>query len=127
MTKEELAQRLNGREYRNEVTPLDIKQAQESGLVIVFGASDDLMEFEGAISEEFGTEARFNKDGTLLEYCSDECIHYQNAWKKSNKIDAEYINGVWSYATSIPHAKFQIFDEKELYCNGIVFSMDDLK
>lgn len=127
MTKEELAKRLNGKQYRNEMTPLDIKEANDSRLVAVFGASDDLMEFEGAISEEFGTEARFDKEGKLLEYCSEECIHYENAWKKSNKIDAEYNNGVWNYTTSIPHAKFQIFDEKELYCNGIVFSMDDLK
>lgn len=109
MTKEELAQRLNGREYRNEITPLDIKEAKDSGLVIVYGASDDLMEFEGAISEEFGTEAYFDKEGNLIEYCSDECVHYQNARKKANKIDAKYKDGIWNYITNIPHAKFQIF------------------
>jgi len=127
MTKEELAQRLNGREYRNEVTPLDIKQAKDSGLVIVYGASDDLMEFEGAISEEFGTEAYFDKEGNLIESCDDECIHYRNARKMANKIDATYNNGVWNYTTNIPHAKFQVFEEKKLCCNGIVFDMNDLK
>lgn len=127
MIKEELSQRLNGREYRNDITPLDIKEAKDARLVIVYGASDDLMEFEGAISEEFGTEAYFNKNGDLIEYCSDEYVHYHNVRKMANKIDAKYNNGVWNYNTNIPNSKFQIFDEKELYCNRIIFDMHDLK
>lgn len=127
MTKEELAKRINGREYRNEVTPLDVKQARESGLVIVYGASDDLMEFEGAISEEFGTEAFFDNEGNQLGRCDDECIHSKRAFEKANKVKANYNkDGVWNYVTDIPHAIFQVFEEKNLYCNGIVFDIKDL-
>ena len=54
MTKEELAALINGREYRDEVTPEIIQNAKENNLVIVFGASDDLMELRGAIDDEIG-------------------------------------------------------------------------
>ena len=54
MTKEELAARLTGREYRDEITAAEEAEARAAGLVVVFGASDDLMEFEGAIRDEIG-------------------------------------------------------------------------
>ena len=41
-------------EYRYELTKEQEKEAKELGLVVVFGASDDLMEFRGALDEEFG-------------------------------------------------------------------------
>lgn len=54
MKKEELAAMLNGREYRNEITREEAAEAKAAGLVVVYGASDDLMEFEGAIRDELG-------------------------------------------------------------------------
>ena len=49
ITAKELADKLNGRAYGDSFD--DVKQeAKESGLVIVYGASDDLMEFDGARS-----------------------------------------------------------------------------
>ena len=32
----------------------------------------------------------------------------------------------WSYETDIPHATFNICEDGELYCEGIVFSIDHL-
>ena len=53
ITAKELAEKLNGRAYGDSFD--DVKQeAKESGLVIVYGASDDLMEFDGAIYDEGG-------------------------------------------------------------------------
>ena len=127
ITKEQMAERLNGREYRNELTGLDTDQAKENNLVIVYGASDDLMEFEGAISEEFGTEAYFDKEGNQLERCDDDCMHSQRAFEKANKIEADYTNEGWRYKTEIPHATFDIMEDGELYCRGIVFSLNDAK
>ena len=43
----EFANRLNGREYGQELTPAEAQRAKEAGIVVVFGASDDLMEFRG--------------------------------------------------------------------------------
>ena len=45
---------LNGRSYRNEITSSEEKLAKENNLVVVYGASDDLVELAGAMSEEFG-------------------------------------------------------------------------
>lgn len=46
ITAKELADKLNGRAYGDSFD--DVKQeAKESGLVIVYGASDDLMELMG--------------------------------------------------------------------------------
>ena len=32
----------------------------------------------------------------------------------------------WSYKTDIPHETFNIYEDGELFCIGIVFSIDDL-
>jgi hypothetical protein len=54
MTPKDIAEKLNGIAYR-EPFPADvIKAAKAGGIVIVCGASDDLMEFEGAINDEVG-------------------------------------------------------------------------
>ncbi len=127
ITKEQLAEILNGAEYRNEMSNEEIDMAKENGLVVVYGASDDLMEFEGAISDEFGTEAFFDKEGNQLERCDDDCPHSLRAFEKANKIEADYTSGGWVYTTEIPHAKFHIFEDNEVYCNAIIFSINDLK
>lgn len=56
MTLKEFAERLNGTEYNGYpiFSKEDIGIAKENGFVIVTGASDDLMEFEGAIEDEAG-------------------------------------------------------------------------
>lgn len=54
MDKKELARLIDGREYGYEPFH-DVRQtAKEAGLVIVSGASDDLMEFDGGIYDEGG-------------------------------------------------------------------------
>ena len=35
-------------------------------------------------------------------------------------------NVSWSYLTDIPHKTFDIMEDGEIYCRGIVFSLDDL-
>ena len=63
ITAKELAEKLNGRAYGDSFD--DVKQeAKESGLVIVYGASDDLMEFDGAIYDEV---ASMEEEYTLTE------------------------------------------------------------
>lgn len=50
MTLKEFANTLNGRDYgRSMFSKEEIKIAKENGFVIVTGASDDLMEFQGVI------------------------------------------------------------------------------
>lgn len=42
------AEKLDGRKYGNELTRDEEKKLKDLGLVVVFGASDDLCEFRGA-------------------------------------------------------------------------------
>ena len=39
MTKEELAAKLNGREYGQEITDAESTEAGKAGLLVIFGAS----------------------------------------------------------------------------------------
>lgn len=127
ITKEEFASKLDGCDYRDEMSKEEIKEAKENGLVVVFGASDDLIEFEGCISEEEGCWC-----GALFKINSKKLtIKETENRKDKNVIEAVWcdteLNTSWSYNTSIPHAKFNVMEDDDLYCIGIVFSIYDLK
>ena len=132
MTKEQFAKLLDGREYHAEITKEECIIVRDSGLVVVFGYSDDNTEFRGAIDEEVGSW-----DGTtiyldakgIFEECDCDCIHYKRAKYDSKTIRAIWCppsGGSWAYATDIPHETFKIYEDGELYCEGIVFAMEDL-
>jgi len=137
MNAKELAQELNGRDRARqaEISEKEQQLAKEKNLVVVFGASDDLMEFRGAIEDEFdcynGGTAYINKKGLLENECDDEdCPYFAKKQKQASQIEAvwdEDSDFVWSYRTDIPHETFEIFEEGENYCKGIVFSLDDIK
>jgi len=136
MTKEELAQKLNGREYRSEITREEAKEAKSNNLVVVFGASDDLIEFRGAIDDETdayeGVTVSIDKNGLLENQCDNEdCPYFADRIAKAAKIEAVWCppdeDLSWAYKTEIPHATFDVMEDGELYCRGIVFSLDDLK
>ena len=139
MTKEELAAQLDGREYRGEITREEAATAKSAGLVVVFGASDDLMEFRGAIYDEFGcydggtalVDANGLLDRSQIDDDDDEAIADFVARKKAaHSIEAVWSaagnDAAWTYKTDIPHATFSILDESDTYCIGIVFSTADL-
>ena len=133
MTKEEFAARINGREYGRELTSLEAKQAKELGLVIVYGASDDLMEFEGAICDDVdcyrGGTAYLDKYGLWESKCEDDdCPYAEKERDKCKTIRAVRCKDdiAWTYETDIPHATFDIIEDDIIYCRGIVFHMDEL-
>lgn len=136
MTKEEMAALLNGRQYRNEITKDECELAKQNNLVVVFGASDDLVEFRGAIYDEEGCydggEIYINGGGILpyhetnceCEYCGYEAqLEYAKLLKV---IWCEEDGYSWTYEFDLPYATFDIMDDGEKYCRGIVFSMDDI-
>lgn len=146
MTAKELANKLNGHEYRNEFPIKLIKEVKDSGLVIVYGYSDDLMEIEGAIEGEGdcygGREFKIDAEGLIPSKDDMEDEEDDDAleiWvmrrKNSKKIKAVWCAGKnkegWSYETTIPHEKFKILETehevRDVQCIGIVFSIEDLK
>lgn len=133
-----LAETLNGREYGSEILDAEEKQAKDAGLVVVFGYSDDNCEFRGAIHEEIpcwdGEEIFFNKDGSNFTDSTGETpLTYM---KNKSEPEANLIEAIWSpkepecswaYKTTIPHSTFDIMEDGDLYCRGIVFHINDLK
>lgn len=137
MTKEELAAQLNGLEYPIRIPGALIIAAQSSGLVILCGASDDLMEFYGARREEIGCydggTAFVDADGVLSDRdCLDgdeEIAEYVQRQKSAKPIEALWCKEdgySWTYKTEIPHATFEVVEDEEPYCRGIVFALADL-
>ena len=140
ITKEQLAETLNGNEIGNEITKEQEQQAKEAGLVVVFGYSDDNMEMRGAFYEEFGCynggEIKFTKDGKEIDEDDMEVLEKYNAVPKLNTIEAVWDEGYdtgegdercsFQYKTEIPHSTFRIMEGGDLYCVGIVFNIADL-
>jgi hypothetical protein len=132
MTKEELAARLNGREYGSETTNEDIVDAMDSGLVIIHGASDDLVEINGAISEEIGASSEGSefwlfRSGIPVSECGDDdCPYFKRERDKAEMFFVEYTTTGWHFTTSVPHAGFTIFEGGEVYGTGIVIDVRDL-
>lgn len=132
MTKEELAQQLNGREYGNEITKELKRAAQENGLVVVFGYSDDCIEFRGAMEDEAGcyngTTIYFTKNCHIIENDHYDVLEQYGFDKQLYEIEAIWNKDgySWVYETVIPHTVFDILEDGEKYCRGIVFSKYDL-
>lgn len=137
MTKEELAAQLDGNEYGSEIPTATWRGAKAAGLVIVYGASDDLMEMEGAISDEGGCydggTFKIDARGILPDWAdvkddedtaADYLVRKGNAKEITANWDTDGYS--WTYTTDIPHATFDILEDGEKYCRGIVFSVKDL-
>jgi hypothetical protein len=125
MTKEELAAKIDGSIY---TTDWDINEnpqlAKDNGLVIVYGHSDDLVEFIGTIDEEIGAYR-----GKTI-YLNGKGICKKK--KANHHITADYTS-YWNILGTMPHAKFQVVEDedsagpREVQCKGIVFHINDLK
>lgn len=139
MNIKEFAAKLNGCQYGEEDKDGAFELAKEHGFVIVFGASDDLMEFRGAIRDESGGYegwvALIDKDGVLpdfegLEADEAEAEKYFNRKRSSKTIEALWCSDyeyAWKYETDIPHEKFNVLGDGDYYCEGIVFHVSELE
>lgn len=98
-------------QYRNELSLMTAAIAKGNGLVVVFGASDDLCEIRGAEDDEIdcfgGGEATIAGTKIKINWCKDGYS--------------------WTYDTDIPHECFDVYEDGEKYCRGIVFSISDVK
>lgn len=140
MIKEYLAALLGGIQYpaHRTITKEQIEEAKASGLVIVFGASDDLMEFEGGIRDEFGcygggtawVDSKGLLDRDQIDDGDDEAIaDFVERRKTASSFKAIWDKDgfSWIYETDIPHATFEVWEGEDGYCRGIVFALADLK
>lgn len=115
MTPKEFVEKyLQNCEYRFELSKEAETVAKENRLVVVYGVSDDLCEFQGAIDEEFDCY-----DGGTITPCDYPSISIETVWNDDNGYS-------WSYKTDIPHEEFDILEDNDKYCRGIVFCLDDV-
>lgn len=125
MDIKEFAKSLNGKQYKYpQFTKEELQIAKDNGFVIVYGASDDLMEFDGAIYAEAGCydggKVYFDKTGAVLddEFENSKCI--EAFWADEEN------EAAWSYETDIPHETFMIYEDEYPYCKAIVFSIENV-
>jgi hypothetical protein len=138
MTKEQLAARLDGREYRAEITIEECKAAAEHNLVVIFGASDDLVEFRGAVEDEigayYGVDFILDAEGLVPaerndDWSDEEMVEYfrrKPAARLAAALWCAEDGYSWTFRTEIPHATFNILEDGDLFCRGIVVDLRDL-
>lgn len=140
MTPAEFAATLTNSTYRAPLTHEQCVLAKKHGLVIVYGQSDDLMEFDGAFRDEFGAyegaTVRVDRAGPIPHFDDvdrDDKDALRDYFKRENngkEIEALWCaeeGYSWTYKTDIPHATFEITEDGEPYCRGIVFALADLE
>ena len=137
MDIKEVAEKLNGQNIDKGFSPGNI-DLKELGFVIAYGQSDDLLELEGSIRDEYGayngTTIKLNSNGVLENQCEDEDCPYFLKEERDAKLfikaewDSKEEDAIWLITTNIPHETFNIInDDNELWCKGIVFDIKSLK
>lgn len=137
MDMQAAAARIHGCEYGQEGDPQFWAELKAAGLVAVYGASDDLTEFRGAIYDEAGagehTQHRLTQRGFLQSDCpeGDDCPYFKQAMQLvPANITARWcppgFAGSWLIETTLPHATFDVMEDGELYCRGVVLRLADL-
>ena len=115
---------LNNRNERN-VVPAALEAVK--GLVVVYAASDDLVEIEGAMTQEIGAfngvKLTASKTQGFFETAADESdIEFR--WCDDNSGDSVC---PWSVICNLPHRKFDILDDEGYVSSvGIVLHIDDI-
>ena len=121
LTKEKLAEILHGRNYLEETTrPIEII-AKENNLVICFGGRLDIIKFKGSVEELFEINEDIYFDKKLANF------GFENEYPNHIKITCYENDCFWNYKANFPVATFDIFEGRDLYCKGLVFSLEDLK
>ena len=103
MTAKLFASQLDGREYPFELSRDEERIAQDNRLLVVYGASDDLCELEGFTREESGAPGLV---------CVIEALWCEEDGGPS-----------WTYRTTAPHETFNIMEEGDVYCIGLVIQL----
>lgn len=121
---ERWATELNNRNERN-VVPAALEAVK--GLVVVYAASDDLVEIEGAMTQEIGA---FN--GVKLTASKAQGFYETTAGEPDIEFrwcDDSSADSVcpWSVICNLPHRKFDILDDEGYVASvGVVLHIDDI-
>jgi hypothetical protein len=100
------------------------QKLKDSGIVIVYGYSDDLMEFDGAYREEAGV---FDGGTVVMSEMDDKFNDTEIVARWCEVRGYDFV-----FETTIPHETFDVLGEAstygpdEKYCRGIIFYIKDI-
>jgi hypothetical protein len=139
MTKDTLAALVHGRRHDHGLSIALTEGAKEAGLVIVMGGGEDYIELHGALEQEWGVygaaEILLTREGIFDTHeCGEPCRYFTAALKHAQRC-GQTLRVVWNattfptwhFQTTIPHATFDILEEGQVFCRGIVFHLDDIE
>lgn len=136
--KQIFARMLTGRQYGKEITKEECQLLKENDLIVAFGYSDEGLRLRGLIDGAYsawqGTNEHFGinqnkrlvhlsdiETVTLLEEFGVKTFSIQAIWQPTT-LDAS-----WLITTDdVPFATFDIFEDDELFCRGIVIEKADI-
>ena len=133
MLLKEFATMLNGKECRYPIfTEQELQIAKDNGFVIVTGSSDDLVELNGAISDE-GECFEGGKiyvhaipDGKITQKSdSQDVFCFEAKWCQEKDERGNIIP--WSYIVEREHEDFMLYIDGKPYCRGFVFKLDQIE
>jgi hypothetical protein len=139
--KEEFATLLDGREYGNEISIDEEFIARDNELLVCFCSSDDLLIFKGIFNDETGSTAYIRIDVKtggikLAEEDETETLEeireftgFRLNCQRIKMVRQWYIDGTEGFCikTTLPHSTFDIMEDGELYCRGIVIKKADVE
>ena len=115
MITKKIAEKIGVVEYSWEPSGDLCREAAQNKYVIVFGASDDLCELRGWITAEFGC---YNGGEIHSDALSAAGVQLKAIWSDKAK------DWSWRYSVNKPFSTFWMLDDREKYCEGIVFSLE---
>lgn len=135
--RDQFAASLSGREYPFDLTEDEQALAKATGLLVIFGASDDLMQLRGVARDEAcrydGGVVLIDAKGSLPERDDIEddadvkdFFAREPLAKRVHALWCQETGYSWTYATEVPHATFEIEEDGAPYCRGIVIDVADL-
>ena len=129
------ANRISGQEYPLKDKNLDLEYAKANNLVIAFGASDDLLEFRGAIYDELSAyegafvyivngkavdDSQLDEDLEVLKkynLLTEKPVTTVESFWCPEGLDASWLIKVEGFES----ASFDVMKDERLYCRGAVF------
>jgi hypothetical protein len=136
-TLDDLVQLIGDLEDGDNTPETALNLAHQIGAAIIYGYSDDCILVEGTVADQAGAYGGgtfyvdsqgflpLNSDLTLGEEVTtlNECRKLVRRFGKSVKVEVimEQDGYYWQYKTDWPHKTFEIKEDGEPWCKGIVF------
>lgn len=123
VTYTQLAQLIDCHNHEDKMTKYVVKTARDNNLIIMMAVGDnDTIQFDGA----FFDEADLHKGGDVFIAKDGVYTKSGEGRKKINVFWEEHRIFLWRFLTNIPHEKFTVKKCGKNWCQGIVFSLNDV-